>query len=1090
MSSANSSLRPAWHRGNQSGRGFQPPPTVASERSRSQSIGSEPRDSVPSSNSNKFAALDDDEDMVTDGSNAKNEEPKENSRSEALRPGPGLGGRNSSTSSSKGPSGRSLADLAARVPERPRVVPAHAPETAVTTTAAPSVDAPVIKSEAKVIRYTRERLLSLRPSPLSAPPPHMKGIEGTVILSLEPQDPVCWDTFDAEEIWAAVPRERRPTAVKPAPGLREAPPEERRSTSRRDAGSGFSGRWQRGVALPPADQAKKAREKESDDPNDLWDDPAADAAAAFDFSAFGASLDDRSDAGRSDGRSDAGSTAGDAFDFDKMTEASRKLEEEMHGTRSRASSDATGDTELDEPPVIKVDPKRPLASTGTTIRSGSGDNVNVFEDFDDPAVEAEPEPAPIRSSDEDPSASSRLMKMIGVVKDEPLSSDFALGETPVTSAWGAPVPQSQEAKEGSVIPLNPWGGPIPDMTNNSDHQQQQQREMDMQVRLREAAEAEQKARELELRRLQQEQEEAQRRAVAQQQEQEMASRNVQAASHQAGVQSQVELVLVERISTILETSWGRADLMSVLSTLHTEDSRVIPLLNNVDALRALLLRNPRRISLRQDPALRAEMAVLLVTNAQWQQQQEQEARAQQEEMLRREQQRRMEEERKAAAARAQSDLRNFKVIPDAPWFYSDPQNNIQGPFRGEEMRQWLEAGYFKGNLPISQQNTGPFHALSALFPDLSLAFMARNDNSADEARLMQAEREEKERQESVDRAHAEARAREADERERLAKQAEAAERARERERKEASERERSAKEEIAADAKNANSGNGSSGNESSTQLKLMLGLSAQDGAAASNLDAPEEAPPAPKASEKRASKAANKNTQRASKEAQPSADTSSAASKSAPPAWGGAAVIQPVTKKSMSEIQNEEARAAAVNVTNQKGDRPSSGGWANVAASRGGSSAWSGATVIQTPAAVVTKPNAMAPTGIQSRSKAKVAAVDMEPSTSTQQRSSSNSSVAEEFGAKMSPALEKWCKDQMQILNGTEDLTLVSFCMTLRDPEEIRQYLTTYLGSTPPVNKFATEFISKKGGTKTQQEDWETSASTAKKARKKKAGGR
>ena len=88
----------------------------------------------------------------------------------------------------------------------------------------------------------------------------------------------------------------------------------------------------------------------------------------------------------------------------------------------------------------------------------------------------------------------------------------------------------------------------------------------------------------------------------------------------------------------------------------------------------------------------------------------------------------------------------------------------------------------------------------------------------------------------------------------------------------------------------------------------------------------------------------------------------------------------------------------------------------------------------------------------------------------------------------MSPALEKWCKDQMQKVNGTDDLTLVSFCMTLNDPDEIRQYLTAYLGSTSQVNNFATEFINRKSGA-TAQEEWATTANV-KKTRKKKGGGR
>ena len=57
--------------------------------------------------------------------------------------------------------------------------------------------------------------------------------------------------------------------------------------------------------------------------------------------------------------------------------------------------------------------------------------------------------------------------------------------------------------------------------------------------------------------------------------------------------------------------------------------------------------------------------------------------------------------------------------------------------------------------------------------------------------------------------------------------------------------------------------------------------------------------------------------------------------------------------------------------------------------------------------------------------------------------------------------------------------------MTLTDPIEIRQYLTAYLGSTPQVNNFATEFIKRKGGDNGRHEEWE-SAGASKKGRKKK----
>jgi len=80
----------------------------------------------------------------------------------------------------------------------------------------------------------------------------------------------------------------------------------------------------------------------------------------------------------------------------------------------------------------------------------------------------------------------------------------------------------------------------------------------------------------------------------------------------------------------------------------------------------------------------------------------------------------------------------------------------------------------------------------------------------------------------------------------------------------------------------------------------------------------------------------------------------------------------------------------------------------------------------------------------------------------------------------------------MTKISGTDDLTLVSFCMTLTDAAEIRQYLTAYLGSTPAVNSFADQFIAKKGGSgagKKEEEEWEMSGS-GKKSKKKKAGGR
>lgn len=458
-------------------------------------------------------------------------------------------------------------------------------------------------------------------------------------------------------------------APKPGPGgIGPLPGTDRRNSAP------VGGRWARGVALPPAEEGRR-KERDADNPNELWDDPVATGAAA-DFSAFGGIPEDN-----------------DVFDFDKMAEASKKLEEELHGPRNNDDEDS------DDPAhhAVKVDANRPLASAGMTMTSGSGDDVNVFEDFDAPGSEGE---APgIRGGDEDPTASSRLMKMIGVTREPGPAASGVPSESQSTNTpsnpWGAPAADSTTKNvdpilgsisgvsglggASSSIPLNPWGAPI------GAPQPAPETGMNLAASL-EAFAAEQKAREVqvaeemkkraaqeEMRRRQEE--EVQRRAMAQRQAEDRA-RQQAIQQQQASHQSQVEIVLMERICSILENSWGRSDLVSILNTLHSEDSRVVPLLGNVEALRALLARSPQRVALRHDPNFGGDMAVLLMTNTQWQQQQQQQqaqARLQEEELQRR---RAAEEAEATARAKAQNQAIG-PINPDQPWFYSDPQNNIQ-----------------------------------------------------------------------------------------------------------------------------------------------------------------------------------------------------------------------------------------------------------------------------------------------------------------------------------------------------------------------------------------------------------------------------
>jgi hypothetical protein len=446
------------------------------------------------------------------------------------------------------------------------------------------------------------------------------------------------------------------------------------------------------------------------------------------------------------------------------------------------------------------------------------------------------------------------------------------------------------------------------------------------------------------------------------------------------------------------------------------------------------------------------------------------------------------------------------VITDAPWFYADPQRNIQGPFRGEEMRQWFEAGYFKGDLPISQNPKGPFHLLSSLFPDPVVAFKPTPEEKEDEsAKLALAQQRAQEEAAAAEQARAEA-----EEKERIAADL----RRKEKAAAEAAEKE--------AQAQQARAVAAAAAAEQNAQLKMMLGLSAgaqekPDSQEGLNIAGPpkvivtqkrtsaspstKEQPPSNQQPQAAQNSKQNRPQPRAPQPAAlPAAASPAPAARPPAPAWGGAAVAGKASggKKSMSEIQLEEARVRARRAKENTGRNPSGGGWANIAASGGGSTAWSSGELKQTPAmavpapAVLTaprpgaapKPVAASMQQVRAKQQAQVSA-GQKQALVQQQRAKK---TVDNFGenSQMPPALESWCKEQMRKLNGSDDLTLVTFCMTLTDPIEIRQYLTAYLGSTPQVNSFATEFISRKGGGKGKQEEWESAGGT-KKGKKKKA---
>jgi hypothetical protein len=47
-------------------------------------------------------------------------------------------------------------------------------------------------------------------------------------------------------------------------------------------------------------------------------------------------------------------------------------------------------------------------------------------------------------------------------------------------------------------------------------------------------------------------------------------------------------------------------------------------------------------------------------------------------------------------------------------------------------------------------------------------------------------------------------------------------------------------------------------------------------------------------------------------------------------------------------------------------------------------------------------------------------------------------------------------------MNQSDDLSLIQVCYSMQSAVDIREYLADYLGSTPQVSLFATEFIKRK----------------------------
>jgi hypothetical protein len=195
-------------------------------------------------------------------------------------------------------------------------------------------------------------------------------------------------------------------------------------------------------------------------------------------------------------------------------------------------------------------------------------------------------------------------------------------------------------------------------------------------------------------------------------------------------------------------------------------------------------------------------------------------------------------------------------------------------------------------------------------------------------------------------------------------------------------------------------------------------------------------------------------------------------------------------KKSLMQIQNEEviaqvAREQAAAVGRVTGGGPKAGSWGAVAASGGQqrlapasmrqqqpSKQQLKASPIQTRkqaapqrSAQVSGDNAL--WDYQEDNTAVASTNTRTQSKATPQAARAASANAKDFGgAELPPGMSQWASGELQKLKGDRDLTLVHFCMTLQASADIREYMREFLGSTPEVSSFASEFIKRKRAAK------------------------
>ncbi|KAH8052228.1 GYF domain containing protein [Aureococcus anophagefferens] len=380
----------------------------------------------------------------------------------------------------------------------------------------------------------------------------------------------------------------------------------------------------------------------------------------------------------------------------------------------------------------------------------------------------------------------------------------------------------------------------------------------------------------------------------------------------------------------------------------------------------------------------------------------------------------------AAPARKDDDDGSWRV---KPWFYKDPQGQHQGPFEAPQMRQWFNAGYFDDDLPLRQGESGDFVPLGRLFSSPQDAFPARRRRPSGAAgpggALVDVGGGDKPaappqppRNESLENWQDQANA--------LGGYGQRAPIP------------LGGLEALGGaplQPKAARPAQPAPAPSDADALKMMLGGGAP---APAPKPAPAPAPPRrasrpgsrrPRAAAPRSGRGRRGPTRRSA-----SRRSSSRRRRRAPSSSGSSRPSAPPPRRARPprRSRRREAPWRASRSSTASSPRPSR----RAAASPAPSSA---------------------PLRQQNRPAAAPAARAAPPAAA-------KSAFGGPVATSNPDALQTWCKTQLKKINGSDDITLIQFCMTLTDNSEIRQYLSMYLGSTPQVAAFANEFIKRKQG--------------------------